>query len=109
VLILDEATSALDPETEAAICRTLEGLRGELTIVAISHQSPLVEVADRVYRMADGTATLVRTIRACARHPRSRRGPARTNDQLQRASCSRGRTHSTGLAEPATRRRSREP
>jgi ATP-binding cassette subfamily C protein len=59
VLVLDEATSALDPETEAAICRTLEGLRGELTIVAISHQSPLVEVADRVYRMADGTATLV--------------------------------------------------
>ena len=59
LLILDEATSALDPETEAAICRTLEGLRGELTIIAISHQSPLVEVADRVYRMADGTATLV--------------------------------------------------
>jgi len=59
VLILDEATSALDPETEAAICRTLEELRGELTIVAISHQSPLVEVADRVYRMAAGTATLV--------------------------------------------------
>ena len=59
VLILDEATSALDPETEAAICRTLEGLRGELTIVAISHQSPLVDVADRVYRMGDGTATLV--------------------------------------------------
>ncbi len=59
VLILDEATSALDPETEAAICRTLEGLRGELTIIAISHQSPLVDVADRVYRMADGTASLV--------------------------------------------------
>jgi ATP-binding cassette subfamily C protein len=59
VLILDEATSALDPETEAAICRTLEGLRGELTIIAISHQSPLVAVADRVYRLADGTASLV--------------------------------------------------
>jgi ATP-binding cassette subfamily C protein len=70
VLILDEATSALDPETEAAICRTLEGLRGELTIVAISHQSPLVEVADRVYRMADGTARLVAdhaNLRASAR------------------------------------------
>jgi ATP-binding cassette subfamily C protein len=62
VLILDEATSALDPETEAAICRTLEGLRGELTIIAISHQSPLVEVADRVYRMADGTGSLVKEI-----------------------------------------------
>ena len=58
VLILDEATSALDPETEAAICRTLEALRGELTIIAISHQSPLVDVADRVYRMGDGSATL---------------------------------------------------
>ena len=58
LLILDEATSALDPETEMAICRTLEGLRGELTIIAISHQSPLVDVADRVYRMADGTASL---------------------------------------------------
>jgi len=58
VLILDEATSALDPETEAAICRTLEALRGELTIIAISHQSPLVDVADRVYRMGDGTALL---------------------------------------------------
>jgi ATP-binding cassette subfamily C protein len=58
VLILDEATSALDPETETAICRTLEGLRGELTIIAISHQSALVDVADRVYRMAAGTASL---------------------------------------------------
>ncbi len=59
LLILDEATSALDPETETAICRTLEALRGELTIVAISHQSPLVDVADCVYRMGDGTASLL--------------------------------------------------
>ncbi len=59
LLILDEATSALDPETELAICRTLENLRGELTIVAISHQSPLVDVADRVYRVGDGTVMLL--------------------------------------------------
>jgi ATP-binding cassette, subfamily C, bacterial len=58
LLILDEATSALDPETEIAICATLEALRGELTIIAISHQSPLVDVADRVYRIGDGTAAL---------------------------------------------------
>lgn len=62
LLILDEATSALDPETETAICRTLEGLRGELTIVAISHQSVLVDIADRVYRMDDGTASLATDI-----------------------------------------------
>jgi len=59
VLILDEGTSSLDPETESFICRTLEGLRGKLTIIAISHQSPLVDIADRVYRMGDGTASLV--------------------------------------------------
>jgi ATP-binding cassette subfamily C protein len=58
VLILDEATNALDAETEAAICRTLEALRGKLTTIAISHQSPLVEVADRVYRIGDGTVAL---------------------------------------------------
>ncbi len=58
LLILDEATSALDPETETAICRTLEGLRGELTIIAISHQPPLLDVANCVYRMAGGTASL---------------------------------------------------
>jgi ATP-binding cassette subfamily C protein len=59
LLILDEATNALDAETEAAICRTLERLRGELTIIAVSHQSPLVEVADRVYRIGNGSATMV--------------------------------------------------
>jgi ATP-binding cassette subfamily C protein len=62
LLILDEATSALDPETEAAICRTLKELRGELTIIAISHQSPLVDVADRVYRMGEGTVSLAADI-----------------------------------------------
>lgn len=59
LLILDEATSALDPETEAAICQTLKELRGQLTILAISHQSALVEVADRVYQISDGNITLV--------------------------------------------------
>ena len=59
LLILDEATSALDPETEAAICQTLKELRGQLTILAISHQSALVEVADRVYQIAAGNITQI--------------------------------------------------
>jgi ATP-binding cassette subfamily C protein len=75
LLILDEATSALDPETEAAICRTLEGLRGELTIIAIAHQSPLVDGADRVYRMGDGTASLV----ADRMHGQASRAPVQTS------------------------------
>ncbi len=59
LLILDEATSALDPASEAAIRKTVENLRGELTILAISHQTGLVEAADRVYRLQQGVVTAV--------------------------------------------------
>ncbi len=55
LLLLDEATSALDPESEAAICRTLEKLKGRLTIIAVSHQTALVEAADQALRLADGS------------------------------------------------------
>ncbi len=55
-LILDEATSALDPQSEAAICKTLQELRGKLTILAISHEPAMVHAADRVYRLQDGVA-----------------------------------------------------
>jgi ATP-binding cassette, subfamily C, bacterial len=65
LLILDEVTSSLDPETEAAICRTLQELRGRLTILAISHQPAVVETADRIYRIQNGEAILVRD----GRHP----------------------------------------
>jgi len=55
-LILDEATSALDPQSEAAICKTMQKLRGKLTILAISHEPAMVHAADRVYRLQDGVA-----------------------------------------------------
>jgi ATP-binding cassette subfamily C protein len=59
LLILDEATTALDPENEAAICDSLRKLKGELTILAISHQPAILDVADRAYRLVDGKAILV--------------------------------------------------
>ncbi len=55
LLILDEATSALDPASEAAICETLKGLCGDLTIVAVSHQPALAEFAHVVYTVSDRT------------------------------------------------------
>ena len=58
LLILDEATTALDPDNEAAICETLGKLRGELTILAISHQPAILDVAERAYRLEDGEAIL---------------------------------------------------
>jgi ATP-binding cassette subfamily C protein len=57
LLILDEATSALDPASERAICQTIGQLRGELTILAISHQTALVDAADRIYHLENGRVT----------------------------------------------------
>jgi ATP-binding cassette, subfamily C, bacterial len=54
LLILDEATAALDPASEAGIYETVRSLRGRTTILAISHQPGLLEVADRVYRLSNG-------------------------------------------------------
>jgi ATP-binding cassette subfamily C protein len=59
LLILDEATSALDPITEADICATVRRQAGELTVLAITHQQAWVEIADRVYRVADGNVELM--------------------------------------------------
>ena len=59
LLILDEATSALDPDSEEAICRSMESLKGQLTILAISHNRAMVQAADRVYQLVDGRARIL--------------------------------------------------
>lgn len=55
LLVLDEATTALDPDTEAAICETLAQLKGEVTILSISHQTAMRRVADRIYEVGEGS------------------------------------------------------
>jgi ATP-binding cassette, subfamily C, bacterial len=59
LLILDEATSALDTESEEAVRQTMEALKGQLTILAISHNRAMVDAADRVYQLSTGGAVLV--------------------------------------------------
>jgi ATP-binding cassette subfamily C protein len=59
LLILDEVTTALDPKTEAALCSTILGLRGEMAILAISHQPSMVESADLVYRLERGQMRMI--------------------------------------------------
>ncbi|MEW6167317.1 MAG: ABC transporter ATP-binding protein [Pseudomonadota bacterium] len=54
LLILDEATSNLDSEAQAAVVETVSRLKGKLTILAVAHQERLVQVADHIYRLADG-------------------------------------------------------
>jgi ATP-binding cassette subfamily C protein len=59
LLVLDEATAALDPESEAMIWEAVKELRGRTTVLAISHQPMLLDVADRVYRVDAGAATAI--------------------------------------------------
>jgi ABC-type bacteriocin/lantibiotic exporter with double-glycine peptidase domain len=59
LLLLDEITASLDKEAEAEICRVIASLKGKMTIVSISHQKGIVEVADCVYRLENGTLSRV--------------------------------------------------
>jgi ATP-binding cassette, subfamily C, bacterial len=60
LLVLDEVTTALDPVTEASICETLRALAGQVTIIAISHQTAMRDVADAVVRLEHGKVTVHR-------------------------------------------------
>ena len=48
ILILDEATNSLDFETEKLILDTLESLKGQLTIIFISHTDNTFRICDKV-------------------------------------------------------------
>src|SRR5262249_53217833 len=54
VLVVDEGTANLDNETEAAIVRTLAGLRGEKTIIVVAHRAPMVRDCDLIYLLKQG-------------------------------------------------------
>jgi len=54
LLVLDEATSALDYESEALIRSALRRLRGEMTVVLITHRLYLAQDADRIHVLEGG-------------------------------------------------------
>lgn len=108
VLVLDEPTSAVDSHTEARIARSLARLREGRTTVVLSSSPLVLDRADRVVFVHDGTAAasgthheLLRTDAAyravVTREPEPERGPAPaepTNGALTR-------TVRTEGAEPA--------
>ena len=55
LLILDEATNALDSGTEREILHTIYGLcRQGTTVIAVSHQPAVLDIADTAYNLIDG-------------------------------------------------------
>ena len=51
VLVFDEATSALDQETEDQILDTIFEMRGNITIIILSHNPAVIERCDVVYSL----------------------------------------------------------
>lgn len=51
LLIMDEATSALDSETEMEIINSVVQLKGELTILMITHRIASMEKCDRIFEI----------------------------------------------------------
>ena len=58
LLILDEVTSALDPVTEAEVMGELLQLRGNTTLLIVTHKKSTVSTADKIYQLKNGFLTL---------------------------------------------------
>jgi len=54
LLILDEPTANLDPESVDVVVGTLEAMRGERTIVVVTHDAAVASCADRIVRLERG-------------------------------------------------------
>jgi ABC-type multidrug transport system fused ATPase/permease subunit len=54
ILVLDEPTSALDAQHEALIVQTLTRLKGERTIIIVSHRLSTVSDCDQIFVMDEG-------------------------------------------------------
>jgi len=52
VLVFNEATSNLDEESAQGIARTIQSLRGHVTIVMIAHALPAALGPDATYRLS---------------------------------------------------------
>ena len=54
ILMLDESTSALDIETERAIMDEIGRLKGEKTLLIISHRLSMLDFCDRIVEIGNG-------------------------------------------------------
>ena len=54
LLILDEATSALDSESERAIQKSIDALRGHITVIIIAHRLATIRNVDKVFVIDGG-------------------------------------------------------
>lgn len=66
ILILDESTSQIDMASELQIRETLQAMKGQMTILIITHREALIALADDVYTMNSGVLSLSEIPRSAA-------------------------------------------
>ena len=54
LLILDEATSALDSESEKSIQKSVELLKGRITVIIIAHRLSTIKGVDKIFLLNEG-------------------------------------------------------
>lgn len=54
LLILDEATSALDSESEEKITKSINSLKGKITIIIIAHRISTIKKVDKIFIFGNG-------------------------------------------------------
>ena len=54
ILILDESTSSLDEHTEKNIMETINKLKGNKTVIIISHRKSTVKNCDKIFEISNG-------------------------------------------------------
>jgi ABC-type bacteriocin/lantibiotic exporter with double-glycine peptidase domain len=60
ILILDEATNALEIETEKQIIETILNLKEKLTIILVTHNKSILNLASKIYEISNGKITQVK-------------------------------------------------
>ena len=54
LLVMDEATSALDGTTESEISKSINSLKGEVTLIVVAHRLSTIRHADVVVYLSEG-------------------------------------------------------
>lgn len=84
LLILDEATSALDWQNQSLIAESIDGLRGQMTILTIAHRPSMIAFADWVVAIENGRIVEVGQYRRLKAKSGSRLARMLSGEQAER-------------------------
>jgi ATP-binding cassette subfamily C protein len=84
LLILDEATSALDWQNQSLIAKSIDGLRGSMTILTIAHRPSMIAFADWVVAIENGRIVEVGRYRRLKEKSGSRLSKMLSGEQSER-------------------------